>query len=498
MASSSLQIEPAGFVITMLVGVIVTLLCAITPAIRSGRIPPLAAMRDVSVDRAGISRKRIVIGGLFLVIAALGIIAGLGGTTEMLGVGVVGLFIALIALGPLVAGPIASLATPVLRAIGGVIGSIAGRNAARNPKRIALTAGALGVGLALLVGVATLGASAKQSVRDQVGEQFLGDFTITPSDDAGGGFGGLPGGLAQEIAALPEVQAAAGLGATVVNLTEPGDEKADGKLVAVVDPAQASGTLGLTFTEGGWSDLNADSIIISADHADDQDIAVGDQITLTLLDGTTKPLTVGAIFDSKIFGAYLLDRATFDGSTNPVFDSLIVVKAQPGQQDAAAASIETVVEQFPTAKFQTRDEYIDSQSDQVDTFLNFIYALLGMSIFIAILGIVITLLLSVYERRRELGLMRAVGTTRGQVAGSTLWESVLTALIGAVMGVALGLVLGWVVVRALRDQGLSSFSLPVSSIAIFTVVAIVLAVIAAVIPARRAAKADILSAIATT
>ena len=115
-----------------------------------------------------------------------------------------------------------------------------------------------------------------------------------------------------------------------------------------------------------------------------------------------------------------------------------------------------------------------------------------------ILGIVITLLLSVYERRRELGLMRAVGTTRGQVAGSTLWESVLTALIGAVMGVALGLVLGWVVVRALRDQGLSSFSLPVSSIAIFTVVAIVLAVIAAVIPARRAAKADILSAIATT
>lgn len=497
-ASSSLQIKPTGFIITMVVGIVVTLLCAITPAIRSGRIPPLAAMRDVSVDRAGISRKRIIIGAAFLVLAALGVIAGLGGTTAMLGVGVVCLFIALIALGPLVAGPIASLATPILRRIGGVIGAIAGRNAARNPKRIALTAGALGVGLSLLVGVATLGASAKQSVRDQVGAQFLGDFTVTPSQGGGDGFGGLPGGLAQQISQLPDVQAAAGLGATAVNISEPGDSKPSGKLVAVVDPTQAQGTLGLEFSQGSWADLDASGIIVSKGHADDDGIDVGQQIGLTLLDGTTKELTVRAIFDSKIFGDFMLDRATFDGASNPIFDSLIVVTAKPGQQDAAAASIKSTLEQFPTAKFQTRDEYIDSQSAQVDTFLNFIYALLGMSIFIAILGIVITLLLSVYERRRELGLMRAVGTTRGQVAGSTLWESVLTALIGAVMGVALGVVLGWVVVRALRDQGLSSFSLPISSVVIFTVVAIVLAVVAAVIPARRAAKADILSAIATT
>jgi putative ABC transport system permease protein len=498
-ASSTLQIKPSGFVITMIVGVLVTLLCAITPAIRSGRIPPLAAMRDVSIDRAAISRKRIVFGGFFLAIAALGIAIGLSGTTEMLGVGVVGLFIALIALGPLVAAPIAALATPVLRAIGGVMGSIAGRNAARNPKRIALTAGALGVGLALLVGVATLGSSAKQSVRDQVGEQFLGDFTVTPSQGDGGGFGGLPTGLAQTISELPDVKAAAGLGATGVNLQDPGADKPAGKLVAVVDPTQAAGTLGLQFTAGGWDALGADGILVSKGHADDSGIAIGDQIGVTFLDATTKQLAVQGIFDSNIFGDYLMNAATFEGTSNPVFDSLIVISANPGADlPATTAEIKAVVDQYPTAKFQTRDEYIDSQSDQVDTFLNFIYALLGMSIFIAILGIVITLLLSVYERRRELGLMRAVGTTRGQVAGSTLWESVLTALIGAVMGVTLGVVLGWVVVRALRDEGLTSFDLPTVSIVIFTVVAIILAVIAAVIPARRAARSDILSAIATT
>ncbi len=498
--SSSLVIKPTGFIITMLVGALVTLLCAIVPAIRSGRIPPLAAMRDVSVDRADISRKRIIVGAVFLVVAAIGIILGLGGATAMLGVGVVGLFISLIALGPLVAAPIARLATPVLTKISGVIGAVAGRNAARNPKRIALTAGALGVGLALLVGVATLGSSAKESVRQQVGEQFLGDFTITPSGgNGGGGFGGLPSGLAESIAQLPDVEAAAGLGATAVNIQEPGDTEASGKLVAVVDPTQAGPTLGLTFTAGSWDDLTADGLVVSKDHADGANLALGDMVAVTFLDGSTKQLAVQGIFDSKIFGDYVLNRATFEGTSNPVFDTVIVVASKPGSDPTTTATqVKGVVDQYPTAKFQTRDEYIDSQTAQVDTFLNFIYALLGMSIFIAILGIVITLLLSVYERRRELGLMRAVGTTRGQVAGSTLWESVLTALIGAVMGVVLGLVLGWVVVRALRDQGLSAFAVPTLSIVIFAVAAIVLAVIAAIIPARRAAKSDILSAIATT
>ncbi|MEO5899366.1 MAG: FtsX-like permease family protein [Ilumatobacteraceae bacterium] len=494
--SSSLVVGASGFVITVLVGSIVTMLCGIAPAIRSGRVPPLAAMRDVAVDRADLSRKRVITGVVFVLIAAAGIAAGLNGTTTWLGVGVVALFIALIALGPLVAGPIARLATPVLGKISGVIGAIAGRNAARNPKRIALTAGALGVGLSLLVGVATLGSSSKQSVRDQVSKQFLGDYTITTDSQ---GFGGLPTALADQVNTLPNVAAASGIGITAIKITEPGSSSPKGKQVSVVDPATAGATLGLKFSQGGWSDLGADGIVVSKEHATANNVKVGDPVTITFLDGTTKPVTVQAVYDSNIFGDYITNRAMYTNTSNPVFDAVVVVAQKPGASTSAVtAEIKQIVDQYPTAKFQTKADYITSQTDQVDTFLNFIYALLLMSVFIAILGIVITLLLSVYERRRELGLMRAVGTTRSQVAGSTVWESVLTALIGAVMGVVLGLVLGWVVVRALRDQGLTAFAVPTGTIIVFTILAIVVAVIAAVWPARRAAKSDILSAIATT
>ena len=166
--------------------------------------------------------------------------------------------------------------------------------------------------------------------------------------------------------------------------------------------------------------------------------------------------------------------------------------------EQAEAAIRTVTDRYPTSKVQTREEFIDDQSSQVDGFLNFIYALLLMSVFIAVLGIVITLLLAVYERRRELGLVRAIGMTRPQVRSSIRWEAVITALLGALMGTVLGLTLGWIVVKALEDQGLNSFSVSITSIAIFVIASIVVAVLAAWVPARRAANADILQAIATT
>ena len=177
----------------------------------------------------------------------------------------------------------------------------------------------------------------------------------------------------------------------------------------------------------------------------------------------------------------------------------MLIKSADGQSAAdAEAAIRTVTDEYPTGKLQTREEFIDSQSSQVDGFLNFIYALLLMSVFIAVLGIVITLLLAVYERRRELGLVRAIGMTRPQVRSSIRWEAVITALLGALMGTVLGLTLGWIVVKALQDQGLTTFSVSVASIVIFVVLSIVVAVLAAWIPARRAANADILQAIATT
>jgi putative ABC transport system permease protein len=501
LSNSSLTVKPDAFVFTMVAGVAVTLACGVLPALRAGKVPPLAALREVSVDRSDISRSRLVVGFCFLVVAALAIIGGLTGTTILLGVGVIALFVTLISLGPLLAGPFARLATPALSKVRGVVGAIAGRNAARNPKRVALTAGALGVGLSLLVGVAALGSSIKSSIRETVGQQFLGQYTITGSGSTTGNGGVLPLAVASAVGKLPEVAGATGVGASQVLLT---DAKGDqvGKLVGLVDPVSAAKTIDLKFISGSWSALTADGLIVSKSKADDEHLTQGSPVQVAFVDGTKKALTIQGVFDDKnagvLRGNFIADRTLSAGTAVDVFDTQIYIARAPGVSDAqATAAIESVVATFPSAKFQTREQFINSQTDQVDTLLNVIYALLAMSIFIAVLGIVITLLLSVYERRRELGLMRAIGTTRAQVRGSVRWEAVLTALIGTVMGVVLGIALGWIVVKALSDQGLNSFTLPVGSILIFAVVAMILAVIAAWLPARRAAKSDILDAIAT-
>ena len=160
--------------------------------------------------------------------------------------------------------------------------------------------------------------------------------------------------------------------------------------------------------------------------------------------------------------------------------------------------MQAIVDRYPTAKLQTRDEYIAEQSKQIDGFLNFIYALLGMSIFIAVIGVVITLWLAVYERRRELGLLRAVGMTKRQVRRSVLWESMITGVVGVVLGTVLGIALGWIIVKAFEDEGLGVFELPVPTIAVAMVLSLIFAALAAFIPARKASNADMLKAIATT
>jgi putative ABC transport system permease protein len=210
-------------------------------------------------------------------------------------------------------------------------------------------------------------------------------------------------------------------------------------------------------------------------------------------------LNIVGIFDSNFLGGIVADRALFAKSTAPHFDIQILATGKGGISNAdLKKAVKTVTDLVPIAKTQTRAEFIDSQVQQVSGVLNFIYALLGMSVFIAVLGIVLTLMLSVYERRRELGLVRAIGMTRRQVRSSVRWESIVTAVIGATMGVVLGVSLGWIVVKALADQGLNTFAVSITSVLIFTLLAMVFAVAAAWFPSRRAAKADILQAIATT
>ncbi len=488
-----LVIHPTGFIVTLIVGVVVTVVCAIAPAIRSGRVPPLAAMRDVAIDHADVSRTRKVVGGLAIVGAVVLVWMGLAGNTIALGGGAAALFLALIALGPFLATPVARLATPVLTATRGASGTMAGRNASRNPKRTALTAGALAVGLSLLIGVATLGASAKATTRDVVGQSFNGDYVVSAKQSNGGP--SIPATVADDLKAA-EVGDVLGLAATALQLLEQDEFRS--KQVVALNPADAAAVLEIPFVEGDFTSLTPEGILVANDKAIRDNLLVGDVLDAKLLDGTQLQLTIAGIYDSDVFGNFIVDRTIFDGSPVPIFDLGVFIRTPDGVTEANTAAIQAVVDTYPSVKLQSRDEYIDSQSGQIDGFLNFIYALLGMSIFIAIIGIVITLLLAVYERRRELGLLRAVGTTRRQVRSAVLWESMITAVVGVIAGTALGVSLGWIIVKALEDQGLSVFSLPISTIAVAAVLALVFAAAAAVVPARRAAKADILEAIATT
>ncbi|MEX0847692.1 MAG: FtsX-like permease family protein [Ilumatobacteraceae bacterium] len=493
-SDSQLIVKPMTFVVTLIVGVVVTMVCAIVPAIRSGRVPPLAAMRDVAVDRSALSRGRLVTGFVFVAIAALGIALGLTVKSVWLGPGIVGLFVALVVLGPLMAAPIARALTRPLAALRGVTGEMAGRNAATSPKRTALTASALAIGLALLIGVSTLGSSVKSSIRASVGEGFSGDFAISTSDS--NGFGGLPTTLVDELNALPQVADAVGIGVNLVNVVEQG--RPAGKTVLTVEPDRAANLFDLPFTDGGWQGLDATSILMSTDKAERDGLAVGDTVVVQLQDKTSKDLRLAGLFDSEDFGNLIVARDLFAGQDTDLFDVQVLVQSTAGTTPVdAEEAIRTVTDRYPTSKVQTRVEFIDDQTKQVDGFLNFIYALLAMSIFIAILGIVITLLLAVYERRRELGLVRAIGMTRPQVRGSIRWEAFITALLGAIIGTALGITLGWVVVKAFSDD-LRVFSVSIISIVVFVIASVAVSVVAAWVPARKAAKADILQAIATT
>lgn len=481
---ASLSVQPTGFVITLVVGVLVTLVCAIAPALRAGRVPPLAAMRDVATDRSDISRARLI-GGIATVVAAvIAVVLGLGGNTTWLGLGAGLMFLAIIVVGPLLAGPAARAATPLLTKLRPVAGTIAGRNASRNPKRTALTAGALAIVVALFVGVATLGSSAKATTRNLVGQSFASDYTVTGVQQ------GLP--LPEEL--TTEVNASdkfVAMGFAAVDVQVEGKRRT----VTVVEGGPAAQIMRVHFVAGSFADLTKDKIIVSKQEADSDHLTLGSTVHLVLKDGSAHDLPVVGIVDSKLMGRRIVDRSLFDGTGTDIITGGIMIKSLGDQPRSA---LEAMVGKYPTAKLESRDQFINSQSKQIDGFLNLIYGLLGMSLFIAVIGIVITLLLAVYERRRELGLVRAVGMTRRQVRSSVLWESMVTALIGAALGVALGIFLGWIIVQALKGSGLDVFALPVSTIISTAVGALALAAIASFLPARRAAKADILQAIATT
>ncbi len=491
---SSVVLRPNAVVVGLIVGLVITVLSAIVPAWQASRVSPVAAMRDVQIERA--TRRGIRLGiGVTLLVAGIALLfVGVSGSVDngiaYVGIGALMVFVAAFVLGPLFA-RITSLAVgaPIARARG-ITGTLARENAARNPKRTATTATALIIGIALVGFITIFAASAKASVSHAVDEQFKTDYIIR----AGSGFGagGLSPALATRIGELPDIQAVTGLRGANAAIDS------NRTFLTAVEPNAASQLFDFTDVAGTWKSLGDDGLAVSKKKADDHHWKLGDPAMVTFVKTGNIPMKIEYIYKENTFGDYYISQGAFEKNVEQQLDFFVFAKLKPGVSAAdGRAAIKPLLAAYPTAKLQDNAQFKADQQAQVNKFVALVYLLLFFALVIALIGIANTLALSIYERTREIGLLRAVGMSRRQVRSAIRWESVIIALLGAVNGLAIGLFFGWSVVRALHDQGITQFAIAPAQLIIVVVIITGLSVVAAWLPARRAAKLDVLRAIST-
>lgn len=362
--------------------------------------------------------------------------------------------------------------------------------AARAPTRTALTASAVMIGLALVVTFAAFSSSAISAVRDAIDRSLAADVIVSPRDLLS--FQGFSPELAREIAALPEVEVASPLSFALLRV--------DGDPIQVlgVDPASYGRVSGDRLVDGGvpdWTALSGPSAIVSSTLAEAQDIAVGDVLEIATTAGGPDRVRVTGVIDLIDEHVYVsLDRVARDGGTTQVYQ--VYAMARDGEEAAMRAAIERVLERYPSARATSNDELKDEIEGQFDQIFGFFYALLGVAIVASAFGVANTIAMSVIERTREIGLIRAVGGTRGQVRAMIRREGVLVSVIGLLLGLAVGLVLAAAFIRAASASfsGLE-FVVPWTVIGIVAVGAILLGLLAAALPARRAARMDVVEAV---
>ena len=446
-------------------------------------------MRETALDTVQKLTRRIAIGLVLIVAGVVALFAAMNGASvAILGVGVLGVFAGVLVIGPALSKPVAVVLGKPVAKLRGVTGAMSQQNAARNPKRTARTAAPVLIGVALVTAFTALAASVKNEIRESIGSSFRGDYALSVKNQ---GFGGIPMSVTDRIASLKEVSQATGVGFIAAKV---GDES---PFVLVFNPQTSDGLYTLNMVEGAQEGLTKNEILVEADKALSKNLTIGSSVQVTLVDGRSMQLKVAGTY-TDAFGNYAVSRELFDGSTTPLFDSFVYIKTAEGvSEESARTAISAISSDLGIGTLESRDEYIDTQAAQVDQFLALIYGLLFLSVIIAIVGIIITLLLSVFERRHEIGLLRAVGMTRSQVRTMVRWESVITSLFGAVTGVILGILTGIVIVVSLNDSGFSAFTLPIGNTISILIGAFIIGVIAAVFPAWRATRTEIIASIAS-
>jgi putative ABC transport system permease protein len=493
---SGLVFATRTIVVSLLVGTIVTLLASLRPAIRATRVPPIAAVREGSIlPPSRFARFGPFVAAAVCVIALALVLAGAfarglstGQHLLLLAVGVLGIFVGVAMVAPALVRPLGSvLGWPASR-IGGVAGRLARANSVRNPGRTASTAAALMIGLALVTIVAVLAQGLRASFENAVSQEFNADYALTAED------GFTPTSI-DSATALRKSGAA-----TLVAGVRAGDGRAFGKNTSVtaVDP-NISRVLTLKWKDGTNADLDtlgASGAIIDKGYAKSHHLTIGSPFVVETPAGKTLHLKVHAIFSppngGSPLGSITTSAATFDSVYPNPQNVFTFVDVTGGVTPATTARLNQVLASFPDAKIQTEQQFVKNQEHGLDQFLLFLYILLALSIIVSLFGIVNTLVLTIYERTRELGMLRAVGMTRRQVRRMIRHEAVVTALIGAALGIPLGFGLAALFDRAIHGV---PFAIPWGTIIVFVIAAIIVGLLAAIFPARRASRLNVLNAL---
>jgi putative ABC transport system permease protein len=474
-------------------GTIVTVVSALLPARKAARVPPVAAIRDVAVEGRPNTVRRTALGLAILVLGILALFAGLFGDAGIaaVGLGAFLVFIGVFVLGPLIARPLSRLIGSPLPRLRGVTGTLARENAMRNPRRTSATAAALMIGVALVGFITIFAASAKRSIEVQVDRAFKADYIITTGGGFGGGSGFSPQ-LANDISRLPQAADSSPLRFNEAEFA------GSTKFFVAVDPKSVDALFDLKRKAGSFRDLGVNDVAVSQKGARDHHWHIGSTVSTKFPNGT-RDLTVRAIYGSgqrEGLSDYALSIAAFDQHYTDQLDSQVYATLKSGVTPAEGKrAIDKALKPYANAKLQDRTEFKHAQAARINQVLGLIYALLFLAVLIALVGIANTLALSIYERTRELGLLRAVGMTRAQTRSTVRWESVIIALLGTVLGLVIGLFFGWAVIEALKDQGFSEFAPPGAQLVLGVVIGALAGVVAAVFPARRAAKLDVLRAV---
>ena len=477
----------------MALGIGITLLASILPARRATRVPPIAAVREgATLPPTRLAAQSHNAGGVVAAVSlaaiALGVFAGGVSTTAvavLLGGGTLGLFAGMALLAPRLVLPLARVVGWPARRAGGVAGEVAGANVVRNPGRTASTAATLMIGLTLVTVVAVLGAGLNSATRSAITDQVDADYIIDGKD-------GQPyratGG--DKLAAVPGVKAATQVRAETVLVK--GKERA----ITGLDPATITHFYSFDWTKGSdrtLGQLGADGALVTKKYADDSHLAVGSTLAVTTPAGKHGELVVRGIYDppaaEPMLGEISISRQTFDSSFTALKDSLTFLDADAG----AAAAIRSAAGGMGDVSFRTEAAYADAKTKDRATAMAMLYVLLGFSIVVSLFGMINTMVLSIFERTREIGMLRTIGMTRRQARRMIRHESVITALIGATLGLGLGMFLAVLGTVAMPDY--ATITIPWLALTGFTLVAILAGIGAAVLPARRASRLNVLDAI---